>query len=421
MQRNDLASRKAPSGNGDVLFKAAVASAVFLFFLLSGYAVSASPPHDVFGSLLGRDFVSMWIGGHAAATGDTFYLYDFTRLQEVLHRLFGPLAMQSWGYPPPMLFLVWPFGALPYFPGLVLWSAAGLALYLAVARQEDRSYRNLLFLIVAPAVALNLVTGQNGFFTAVLIILALRHLDSRPVVAGIFLGLLTIKPQLGILFPVALMVSGRWRCFLSAAATALVLALASLLVFGAGVWRDFFELGMAMQANILTHGKGILVTMMPTAFMNARLLGAPPWLAWLAQMPFSVLAVGAVIWTFAKRRDPVLSIAVLVTAGFVVTPYVYGYDMVVFGWLIAMLRPRLTTTAGRSLALTVWALPLLTILLGLLHLPLSGPVLALFLLWLLRQLQADASVLPIEPRSCIASSSRAATPTSPARSHLRGS
>ena len=36
-------------------------------------------------------------------------------------------------------------------------------------------------------------------------------LDRRPVAAGVLIGLLTLKPQLGILFPVMLIASARWR------------------------------------------------------------------------------------------------------------------------------------------------------------------------------------------------------------------
>ena len=54
----------------------------------------------------------------------------------------------------------------------------------------------------------------------------------------------------------------------------------------------------------------------------------------------SAAAVAAVIWTFWRRRDPVLSMALLITATFLVTPYSLNYDMVVLGWVAALLRQR---------------------------------------------------------------------------------
>ena len=91
-----------------------------------------------------------------------------------------------------------------------------------------------------------------------------------------------------------------------------------------------------------------------------------------------------------------LSAAVLITAGFVVTPYIFDYDMVIFGWLIAMLRTRLTGAWDTRLMLTVWALPVMTIVFGLCHLPLSAPIMAAFLMrlvWLLRNEDAQNSTL----------------------------
>jgi hypothetical protein len=38
-----------------------------------------------------------------------------------------------------------------------------------------------------------------------------------------------------------------------------------------------------------------------------------------------------VVWAFWRRRDPVLSNALLITAAFAATPYAFNYDMFVFG------------------------------------------------------------------------------------------
>jgi alpha-1,2-mannosyltransferase len=375
----------------DLFAKATFAGAVFLAVFVVGYLACTNPPRDALGYLIGRDFVNTWMGARAALSGDVGRLSDFHFYLQVLHQTFGALPAHNWSYPPHILLFVWPLGFLPYLPACALWSAIGLALYLAVAAREDRSPLNLLFLAVAPAVAMNLFAGQNGFFTATLLILAVRHMDRKPIVAGICLGLLTIKPQLAILFPFALLLSGRIRCFTSAALTTSLLIALSGAVFGTGVWIDYLRLAIPFQNEVMNYGTGIFIPMMPTAFMNARLWDASPVVAWLVQAPFSLLAIAAVVWTFGRRRDPALSFAVLITAGFVVTPYIFDYDMVVFGWLIAVLRPRLSGIWDARLALAVWTLPVTTILFGLCHLPVSAPILAAFLLRLVWLLRNDAS------------------------------
>src|SRR6185312_2585493 len=90
----------------------------------------------------------------------------------------------------------------------------------------------LLIAIAFPAVFVNLGHGHNGFLTAALFGAALVVLDRRPVVAGILFGLLAYKPQFGVLIPLVLIASGRWRCFAAAAVTVALSAVATTLAFG---------------------------------------------------------------------------------------------------------------------------------------------------------------------------------------------
>ena len=59
------------------------------------------------------------------------------------------------------------------------------------------------------------------------------------MIAGIFIGCLTYKPQWGILIPVALLAAKEWRAFAGAAATTALLVGASIAVFGTGPWEAF--------------------------------------------------------------------------------------------------------------------------------------------------------------------------------------
>jgi hypothetical protein len=87
-----------------------------------------------------------------------------------------------------------------------------------------------------------------------------------------------------------------------------------------------------------------------------------------------------VVWTFLRRRDPVLSTALLVTAMFMVTPYSFNYDMVVLGWPLALLRQRDDNTAlDHALILAVWTLPVTMMAFGIvLHAPIAVLVLPAF-------------------------------------------
>jgi hypothetical protein len=143
--------------------------------------------------------------------------------------------------------------------------------------------------------------------------------------------------------------------------------------------------------------------MMPTVFMNARIAHVPLDVAWALQIAMSLAAVAAVVWTYWRRRDPVLSVALFVTATFLVTPYAFNYDMVVFGWVIALLREPLDD----RLAMAVWTLPVTAMLLGLFGIPGSAAVLAAFAVRLLWRLKTG------EAARAVPSGVRAAAPADP--------
>ncbi len=110
-----------------------------------------------------------------------------------------------------------------------------------------------------------------------------------------------------------------------------------------------------------------------------RLVGLPLGVAWVAQAVVSAAAMAAVVWTFRRRRDPVLSTALLITAMFLMTPYALNYDMVVLGWVLALLRQREgNEPLDHNLIIAVWTLAATMMLAGLIHIPLAMPVLAAF-------------------------------------------
>jgi alpha-1,2-mannosyltransferase len=266
-----------------------------------------------------------------------------------------------------------------------------MALYLVTASDGGRRPERLFMLVVAPAVWINIFAGQSGFLTAALMIAGLAGLERRPVLSGICFGLLTIKPQLGVLIPLMLVLTGQWRAILAAALTVAALVIATGLLFGFDIWPEYFRQVMPLQSEILTAGQGIFTIMMPTVFMNARIAHLPLDIAWALQIATSIAAVAAVAWTYWRRRDPELSTALLVTASFLVTPYAFNYDMVVFGWVIARLRERGGTPLDDRLALAVWTLPVTAMVMGLFAVPGSALVLVAFAARLLWRLAAAES------------------------------
>ncbi|MEJ0045167.1 MAG: glycosyltransferase family 87 protein [Rhodospirillales bacterium] len=107
-------------------------------------------------------------------------------------------------YPPPILLLCAAVAGLPFAIAWLAFEAAGLVpLVLALRRLLPQRWA-LLPLLTAPAVLMNLGSGQTGFYTAASFAWAAVLLDRRPALAGAALGVLVAKPHLAVLVPVAL-------------------------------------------------------------------------------------------------------------------------------------------------------------------------------------------------------------------------
>lgn len=381
---------RTPAFGADLYIKLALISGLFVAGLMIPYLWASSLPFDASGHVIGRDFLNTWMSGRSVFTGNPSQWFPEEPYNAALQALFGPnYPWHYWGYPPHLLLFTWPLGLLPYLPAYVLWCVVGFALYMLAAANGERRLDRLMLLALAPAVTANIVTGQNGFFTAALLIAGLCNLDRRPILSGIFFGILTIKPQLGFLLPVMLLLTGRWRVIFAALATAVLLVAITAALFGVQIWRDYFQISMPLHAWNMTHAVGIGFSMMPTVLMNMRVAGFPAEVGFVVQAIVSVPVIAAVVWTFWRRRDPALSLALLVTATFAASPYAANYDMVVFGWVLGMLIRRADNESwDYALMLAVWTLPFTTVALGLSGITVSSIVLIAFaarLVWKLRQ------------------------------------
>jgi alpha-1,2-mannosyltransferase len=391
--------------------KLTVAAGVFLIVLQVSYLIfSAVMPADRWldntNFVIGRDFLNTWMGGRSFFSGGPAAWFDLRVYNDTLRQMLGPSYPEVyWSYPPHMVLFVWPFGLMPYVMAYLSWCVVGIALYLlACSRAIPRD--RLLFLAVAPGIAVCVFFGQNGFYTAALLIGGLLSLDRRPVLAGVLFGILTIKPQLGLLLPVILLLERRWVTIASAIVTVAALVAATSMLFGWHIWIEFWQKVVPQQLWLTETSKGLLFAMVGTPFYAARMLHLPLGVAWTIQYIGAALAFAAVVWTFWKRRDRALSLALLITATFLVTPYILNYDMVVLGFAVALLRDRPDNTAAdHRLLIAVWSLPVTMMFAALIWIPLAPIVLIAFAWRLLRRLaQSDGlGVIRVPEQPALAS------------------
>ena len=160
----------------------------------------------------------------------------------------------------------------------------------------------MLFLAVAPGVAICVFFGQNGFYTAALLIGGLLSRDRRPVLAGVLFGILSVKPQIGLLLPVILLLERRWVTIVSAAVTVAVLVAATAMLFGWNVWLEFWQKVVPQQQWLTEHGGGLLFAMVSSVYYGGRLVDLPSASTGRCKGWLAVPALAAVVWTYWKRR-----------------------------------------------------------------------------------------------------------------------
>ncbi len=381
----------------------AILAAFFMVVAAGGYLYtmvwSGDFPRDGTSLVVGRDFLNFWMYGRAAPTPDPSRFYDLTEYHRALEALLGPnYPGQNWSYPPSIFFIAAPFGLLGYLQALLVWMLASGALFFVIARRHVADNRLLIALLLSPAAVLCVMSGQSSLVTAAMLVTIFAWLDRRPVAAGILIGLLTLKPQLGILFPVMLIASGRWRVFASATVTTLVLVAATAFVFGPQVWIDFIAKGLPANNLVLADPERIATPYYPTVFMNLRGIDLPYSAAMAVQLCFSAFAIAVVYWTFRFRRDadPLWLMALFFACSVCAVPYLSSYDTLALTFAALLLLGTGTLDAnGRRLVQLVYWLPIIQIGLGNWHIPgpaLIAPAFALYAFMRLRASEASPAL-----------------------------
>lgn len=356
------------------------------------------------GARPGADFSVFWSASYVMLHGSPAQAYDFSAFSRLSTGLFTHLrrdVFAPWLYPPTYLLLVTPLALLPFALGYPLFVAIGVVVLGLVAWRVSRlgtipgAWRvGPLALAAAPCVFVTATLGQNAFLTASCAALAVHWADRRPIWAGLCIGLLSVKPQMALLFPFVLVAVRAWRTIARAAlATGTFVAL-SVLICGIESLRLFVASTGLARSIVLEHGV-VFWLASPTPFAAFRLAGVPLGAAYAAHACIAALAIAAACVAWTQSRDTRVRAAVLTVATLVANPYVWHYElawlaiaiacMLSIGWRDGWLR-------GEQAAIALmWALPVAEYLNPWLLLPQIGPAVTLFaLLVLLRRARHDA-------------------------------
>jgi arabinofuranan 3-O-arabinosyltransferase len=350
--------------------------------------------------LVDKDFANYWIAARLVLGGQVLDLFaDHATYFRHLTTAFGPdYQWRNWSYPPHYLLAIWPLGLFGYVPALIGFLAVTLAAYgLALRAFLGRlPIRVAAALILGPAVYDNIQHAQNGFLTAALMLGALALRLRRPVLAGVLFGCLTVKPQLGVLIPLLLLVERQWLVIGSAALTTVALVALSAALFGWEAWLGYLTETLPYQSQVMTSLEGVFPGMMPTVFGALRVLQVDPDTALAVHGVVAALAVVAAGWVLWRCQDAGLRAAVTLMATLVVVPYWLTYDYTIAAAALLLVHQSITgsdpaSVLRRRLLVVAAVTPLAAIPLWMAGAPLT-PLLVLLGFGLVLKSASDAKV-----------------------------
>jgi hypothetical protein len=185
-------------------------------------------------------------------------------------------------------------------------------------------------------VFVNLGHGHNGFLTAALMAAALVQLDRRPILAGVLFACLAYKPQFGVLVPLVLAASGRWRAFAAATIAVLAMAAAVTLAFGTDVWTAFLASTHFTRVVVLEQGDTGWYKIQ-SVFAAVRMWGGSVPLAYAVQGLVTFGVAAALAWLWRSRAAFPLQAAALAIGCILATPYSLDYDLMLVAPAIAFI------------------------------------------------------------------------------------
>lgn len=188
-------------------------------------------------------------------------------------------------------------------------------------------------LIILPGVVLSVIAGQNGFITAGLAgLFALAFLKGQAR-AGVYVGLLSIKPHLALGIGFLLLISRNWRALFITAITAALCAVVATGVFGFPIWGAFFE--AARQAKVFLEAG-----LYPIHKMTSVYAALFPWIgaskAMIAQIVVTLLSFLLIAFAYMQRWNPRLLVGFTLLASLTMSPYLYYYDLLFLGLFFAL-------------------------------------------------------------------------------------
>jgi hypothetical protein len=360
----------------------------------------------------GADFLHFYTLGSLAREHRSAQLYDMPAQTALIQQRVpqaGPIRFVPLYGPQVSLFFA-PFSKLPYPWALFGWLFLNAAIYALCCYAVWKTCPNLksesmLVFILAlayPPFFHLIAWGQSsGLALACFTVAYLALRSQRFFLAGLALGCLIFKPQLGLASAFLILGAGEWIIMLGALLASIAQLSVGWLYYGTPVMRDYFY--------HLVHVRSVFSQLEPRPYQMHSLRSfwamLIPWphLAFAVYVITAVAALEIALYCWRARAPLNLRFSALLIATVLVSPHLTVYDLVILvpaylllaDWVVADGRP-----SPRNLGMLLYlgyALPLLGPLSIWTHLQLSVPAMAgiLWVIFRIAETRAEAISEPL--------------------------
>lgn len=369
---------------------------------------------DRSGHLKGTDFLHLYTLGSLAIAHRGADLYNINvqaalgaqRVPEAAGIRYLPL------YPPQVSVFFAPLAHFSYGWALFLWWGCGAAVYSICCYSVWRACPNLrehrgitvLLAVAFPAFCHLILWGQTSAaalacFTLMFFLLR----DRREFLAGLVLGCLIFKPQLGLAAAIVFVSIGAWKTVVGAALSAVGQLFGGVLYYGTEPLRQWMRMLRNVRAMLPLLEPKVYQTHSLRTFWSMLV----PWdslaLALYVLSAAVVLGLTIACWKRSSFVPLPLRYAVLLLASVLVTPHLTVYDLVILApafilladWLLGQPPTPLNRCLGTLLYL-IYMLPLLGPFTRWIHVQLSVVAMAITV-YLIRSIsRGGGSPIPAE-------------------------
>ncbi|NDU86395.1 MAG: DUF2029 domain-containing protein [Ferrovum sp.] len=333
--------------------------------VIAGFYVATSSVFSPHGHRMLSDLSVFWIAAVMGLDGQGGMAYQEPALRAaLLHFIPQVQGNFGWFYPPAYYLLILPLGYFShYFPVYFAWMIPNLGLFAWMIRKIMTRSSTAWFVAAGGGVWLNLLYGQNGFLTASLALGILLLLKRHEQWAGVLLGILTIKPQLLVVFPLVFILSRAWKGLGVALIVCLMLNGLGVIVVGQSVLEGWWHSMSLARTFLEQDGRHSHYWVhMPTLFAQCRLWGMSLPVAYGLHWFVAGLAWATLIMIWKATHKIALRGSAVVVAALLSSPYLMNYDLVwlslILVWMVELGQREGWFRGERVILILLWILPI---------------------------------------------------------------